>query len=159
MPSYKVGMKLDEARKLAEQLTTRLKELGAKRVETTGSVLREQSDIGDIDLIVDGEISKMAKEIGEVKGDGADRITLIYEGQQVNLFRGSEDNWGAMQMYLTGPKGYVIGYRMRAKKMGYVLNQHGLFDDKDNLVAGQTEEGIYKALGKEWKPPKARGKR
>lgn len=58
----------------------------------------------------------------------------------------------------TGPSGYSIGLRMRARKRGYLLNQYGLFNKKDKkYIVGTTEQSIYKALGKKWKSPELRG--
>lgn len=159
MPSYKVGMTLEEAQKMAKRLIEKLRKLGAKQVEVTGSVVREESDIGDIDLIVDGPIDEYGPKIGEVKGEGTERVTLIFEGQQVNLFRGSEKNWGAMRFYLTGPTRYCIAYRMKAKKKNWLLNQHGLFDENGELLEAKDEARIYELLGKRWKHPTKRGKR
>jgi DNA polymerase/3'-5' exonuclease PolX len=157
--TYKVGMNYQEAQELASELCTKLVALGAKKVEITGSILREEEEIGDIDLIIDGNISELAHQLCcELKSDGDKRVTLIYRGQQVNFFRGNSENWGAMQMYLTGPKYYTIAYRVRAKKMGYLLNQDGLFDQEGQCVASATEEDIYRALGKNWKHPRERGR-
>jgi DNA polymerase (family 10) len=159
MPSYKVGMTLKEAQNMAQRLIKKLRALGAKQVEVTGSVLREEPEIGDIDLIVEGPIDEYGPKIGEVKGEGKERVTLIFENQQVNLFRGSEENWGAMRFYLTGPTRYVIAYRMKAKKKGWLLNQHGLFDEDGKLLEAKDEARLYELLDKTWKHPTKRGKR
>lgn len=161
MSQATVKMPLAEAKALAEELLTVLKEKGISKAEITGSVLREEKYIGDIDIICDGQIEEIAKTLGPIQSgniEGSQRVILTYKGKLVNLFRTTEEEWGAMRFYLTGPTGYTIAYRMRAKKMGMLLNQHGLFKG-DKLVASRTEEEIYKALDKTWKPPQIRGKK
>lgn len=160
MATFKVGMSLKDAQAMAKELASKLMKLGAKEVEVTGSVIREKPEIGDIDLIVHGEIDKLAEQLDcEVKHTGTERVTLIYKGQQVNLFSGTPDNWGAMRFYLTGPTNYVIAYRMKAKRKGWLLNQHGLFDQDNKLLEAKSEERIYELLDKKWKHPRERGKR
>jgi DNA polymerase (family 10) len=157
MPSYKVGMSLHEAKEMVSELTDRFLGLGAHRIEVSGSVRRGKQEIGDLDLIVDGDIIALARGVqGELKEVGTQRTTMLYRGQQVNLFY-AKSNWGAMQFYLTGPKNYAIGYRMKAKTMGMKLDQYGLWKD-GVVIAGETEEEIYLALGKVYKAPELRGK-
>ena len=162
MSQATVKMPLAEAKALAEELLIILKEKGISKVEITGSVLREEKYIGDIDIICNGQIEEVAKQLGPIQSgniEGSQRVILTYKGKLVNLFRTTEEEWGAMRFYLTGPKNYVIAYRLRAKKMNFKLNQHGLFDATGKCVASRTEEEIYKALDKTWKPPQMRGKK
>jgi DNA polymerase/3'-5' exonuclease PolX len=81
---------------------------------------------------------------------------MLYRGQQVNLFY-AKSNWGAMQFYLTGPKNYCIGYRMKARSDDMLLNQYGLFDKSGKRLAGETEESIYAVFSKKYKDPWLRG--
>src|SRR5205085_6360441 len=62
----------------------------------------------------------------------------------------------AMQ-YFTGSKEHNVAIRQRAVRMGLKLNEYGLFRaEDDSRVAGETEEGIYQALGLDWIPPELR---
>ena len=62
--------------------------------------------------------------------------------------------------YFTGSKAHNINVRDRAVQLGFKLNEYGLFRvDDDSRVAGETEEGIYKALGMEWVEPELRENR
>jgi DNA polymerase (family 10) len=59
--------------------------------------------------------------------------------------------------YFTGSKEHNITLRSRALKMGLTLNEYGLARLDDNaVVAGETEEEIYAALGLAWIPPELR---
>lgn len=154
-------MPLAEAKALAEELLIVLKEKGISKAEITGSVLREEKYIGDIDIICNGQIEEVARTLGPIQSgniEGSQRVILTYKGKLVNLFRTTEEEWGAAKAFLTGPKGSVIGLRMKAKKQGFKLNQHGLFDGNGAKIAGETEEGIFKALNYTMKPPHLRGK-
>jgi len=143
---------------LAERLTGRLRNAGAARVQVVGSLLRGEQLIGDVDLLVEGDLLTLAPLLGEVVEAGASRSTVLVDGQQVNLFHGTEDEWGAQLFYLTGPSRYVIAYRMKAKRKGWLLNQHGLFDGEGRLLEARSEERIYELLGKKWKEPCLRGR-
>jgi DNA polymerase (family 10) len=62
--------------------------------------------------------------------------------------------------YFTGSKAHNIVLRDRAIQRGLKLNEYGLFRvDDDVRVAGETEEGIYEALGLAWVPPELRENR
>jgi DNA polymerase (family 10) len=70
------------------------------------------------------------------------------------LDRGS---FGAALQYFTGSKEHNVALRQRAVRMGFKLSEYGLFRiDTDEKVAGETEEGVYKALGLAWIPPELR---
>ena len=50
--------------------------------------------------------------------------------------------------YFTGSKDHNVALRTRAVKMGFKLNEYGLFRTADeSRVAGETEEEVYAALG------------
>jgi len=160
MPSYKaeVMMSLATAKELVAELTQELNKRGYLKVEVAGSIRRKKDWIGDIDLIVRGDDLLLLEGLGEAKERGESKWTFVYKGQQVNVFKCKEEHWGAMLLYLTGPKGSTVGLRIKAKKKNYVLNQYGLFDEKGNLLAAKTEAEIYKCFGKEYKDPEKRGK-
>jgi DNA polymerase/3'-5' exonuclease PolX len=152
-------MSLSTARMVVNSLTEQLKLIGITEYHVAGSIRRQAEWIGDIDIIIIGDISLIAKIEGfEIKEQGKERINGIYKGQQVNFFRAEEAYLGAMKFYLTGPTNYQIAYRLKAKKKNWSLNQKGLFDNKGNLIAAKTEEDIYKAFDKEYKDPVKRGK-
>lgn len=75
----------------------------------------------------------------------------------VRLWRAESVHLGAALFKYTGPTGYVIGYCSIAKRLGMKLNETGLWAG-DHRVAGETEESIYSALGKTFKPPADRGR-
>ena len=55
---------------------------------------------------------------------------------------------GAAMQYFTGSKEHNVAIRTRAVKLGLKLSEYGLFRVADDArVAGETEEGVYQALG------------
>jgi DNA polymerase (family 10) len=67
------------------------------------------------------------------------------------------ESYGAAMQYFTGSKNHNVTLRQRALKMGYTLNEYGLFRlDNEKLVASATEEEIYGALKLEYIPPEMR---
>lgn len=157
--TFKSKMPLAEAATIAEWLKHNLFALGAVRVQIAGSIRRGAPEIGDIDIIV--EAANWPEPLTKLPGvewvEGGDRkATLRYQGKQINVLRSDEDSWGAALFYFTGPSHYVVGYRVRAKKMGMTLNEYGLFRDGVN-IASRREEDIYTALDKTYKQPHLRG--
>jgi DNA polymerase (family X) len=59
--------------------------------------------------------------------------------------------------YFTGSKDHNVALRQRALKLGYTLNEYGLYRLEHNeKVAGDSEDGIYSKLGLAWIPPELR---
>lgn len=148
--------------------------------EIAGSIRREEPVVGDIDLVVtvpelelkehharvimaevlDEAIQQTPAHLREeirVLSGGPRRATARYGEYVINLWCGLPEEQGALLMYATGPARYNSAYRRRAKKMGFLLNEKGLWSD-GRRVAGHDECSIYTALGKPWKAPRLRGK-
>jgi DNA polymerase (family 10) len=82
---------------------------------------------------------------------------LLHGGFQADLRLVAADSRGAALQYFTGSKGHNIALRDRAIRLGFKLNEYGLFTTADDTrVAGENEEDIYSALGLEWIPPELR---
>ena len=82
---------------------------------------------------------------------------LLRGGQQADLRLVPPESRGAAMQYFTGSKAHNIALRDRAIGLGFKLNEYGLFRLSDGeRIAGETEEGIYAALGLPWIPPELR---
>ena len=153
----------------AEALADKVEKLVAPytdRVEVCGSYRRGSSRPGDLDVIIIPKkgvtLPDMVKAINPsaVNWIGEKKTQVIIDGRKVDFRVSSPKGWGAAQLYFTGPAGYNIGMRMRAKKMGMKLNEYGIFDRAtDKYLGGATEDEIYKVLGKTPKLPAERSKR
>ena len=128
-----------------------------------GSLRRKEETVGDVDIIVseslDAIMKRFEKDIKVKKVNGGEKkMDVDYKGMRFNIYHSELGSWGAMLFFLTGPAGYNIAYRKRAKMMGLKLDQYGLWNRYNELIASRTEENIYKALGKLYKEPELRGK-
>ena len=85
---------------------------------------------------------------------------LLWGGFQADLRLVPRESLGAALQYFTGSKAHNIALRDRAIQRGLKLNEYGLFRvDDDARVAGETEDGIYEALGLAFVPPELRENR
>ena len=118
-------------------------------VVIAGSVRRWKETIGDIDILA---ISMTPEEmietfiqlpfVEQVLSKGKTRSTIVMRGGiQSDLRVVFKESFGSALQYFTGSKEHNIKLRKRALKMGYKLNEYGLFDRKSNKkVAGESEE-------------------
>ena len=149
-----------------------LSRLFAKRIEgipgvvaavPCGSIRRFSETIGDIDIVVatndPAAVSKAVLEFGEVDevvGAGETKTSfLTREGMQVDIRTVRPDQMGSALMYFTGSKAHNIALRQRAIDREWLLSEYGLFDG-DDVIASETEESIYDALGMQFVPPTLR---
>ena len=139
---------------------------GVNSITPAGSLRRGKETIGDLDLLVTGPGAPAALEkavsfprVTEVLGRGANKtsIKVGQEGLQIDIRALAEESRGAAMQYFTGSKEHNVAVRIRAVKMGFKLSEYGLFRNEDDArVAGETEEGVYEALGMSWIPPEMR---
>lgn len=156
--SRKKDRPIKEVLPIAKKLIRRLTKLGLRGIIVAGSIRRKEPIVGDIDIMAMGKIDTLKNTKGmEVIKSGEKSITFMFEGHQVNLYSYKASFRGAMLLYLTGPGEFGVILRFRAKKMGYKLNQYGLWLG-DKLVAAKTEEEIFKKLDLEYKTPEYRNK-
>jgi DNA polymerase (family 10) len=91
------------------------------------------------------------------RGQNKASAKIGVEGIQVDLRALPAESFGAALQYFTGNKDHNVALRQRAQKRGLTLNEYGLFKLEGNdRVAGETEEGVYEALGLAWIPPEMR---
>jgi DNA polymerase (family X) len=132
-----------------------------------GSLRRGRETCGDIDILaVGGEQSLMDALISHphverVLGQGDTKSSVLLRGgYQADLRLVPPESRGAAMQYFTGSKAHNICVRDRAVQLGFKLNEYGLFRvDDESRVAGESEEGIYRALGMDWVEPELRENR
>ena len=134
-----------------------------KRAAVAGSIRRMQETIGDLDFLATSDkpgkviefFSKMP-EVINVYSKGEDKVLVRLKGGiDADLIIVPDESFGAALQYFTGDKRHNITVRAMAKKMGYMLDELGLWKGK-RRIAGRTEEEIYKALGMQTPPPEIR---
>lgn len=129
-----------------------------------GSYRRNAPMSRDIDIMIIGKISlsdyvsHLVKEFdGVVYGLGENRASVILNSDNVkaDVFLTPPSDRIAMLTYLTGPKQFNIRMRAKAKRMGYLLNQTGLYADCVKIPI-RTEKSLFKKLNMEWIEPENR---
>ncbi|WP_169980589.1 DNA polymerase/3'-5' exonuclease PolX [Microbispora sp. H10836] len=149
---------LGVATDLAERV---IASLPADRIAFAGSLRRMSETIGDIDILAVGDPALMelfARQpyVTEVIAKGERKTSVRSDrGLQVDLRLIPAESWGAAMVYFTGSKEHNVRIREMAVKKGWKLSEYGLFDG-DRLIASETEEEIYQALGMQWVPPALR---
>lgn len=155
-----------DALPLAERLVDHLSGVeGVERAQYCGSLRRFRDTIGDIDIVVAAadptpvmETVTALPDVSEVIGTGETKTSILTrEGMQVDVRVVEADQYGAALLYFTGSKAHNIALRQRAIEQGRLLNEYGLFvADTDEVVASETEEEIYAALGLDFVAPTLR---
>ena len=104
------------------------------------------------------EIFLAYPKVERVLGHGDTKSSVrLYGGYQADLRVVPAESRGAAMQYFTGSKVHNIVLRERAIQQGYKLNEYGLFRvADDSRVAGETEHGIYDALGLRYVEPELR---
>jgi DNA polymerase (family 10) len=152
---------------IAEELMETLRQVpGVEAITPAGSLRRGRETAGDLDLLVTGPEAANVLErfiayprVEEVLGRGENKASAKVgrEGLQVDVRALKPESFGAAMQYFTGSKDHNVAIRTRAVKMGLKLSEYGLFRVEDDAkVAGETEEGVYEALGLAWIPPELR---
>jgi DNA polymerase (family 10) len=158
---------LNFANNAANEMMDYLRALeGIEKITAAGSLRRGKETIGDVDLLVTGPNAAAVLErvaayprVNEVLGRGVNKTSVRVgrEGLQIDVRALDHESFGAAMQYFTGSKEHNVALRQRALRMGLTLNEYGLFRLDDNTrVAGETEEGVYRALGLDWIPPELR---
>ena len=139
---------------------------GVEAVTPAGSLRRGRETVGDLDLLVTGPAANAALDrfvtyprVEEVLGRGENKASARVgrEGFQVDVRALAPANFGAALQYFTGSKDHNVAIRTRAVKMGLKLSEYGLVRAEGDIrVAGETEAGVYEALGLPWIPPELR---
>ena len=155
-----------EAWILADSLLATLRALeGALRAEIAGSLRRAQETIGDLDLLVGSDdpeamCRQFARlpQVDEVIAQGGTKTSVrVRSGMQVDLRAVKPDSFGAAWQYFTGSQAHNVQLRGRAERMGKLkINEYGVFNEDGTRIAGETEEGVYAAVGCAWIPPELR---
>lgn len=150
-------------RKLLDDLMPQIKDMfkAYKKWEVVGSYRRKKSDWKDIDILVECDKAQFIKIVDVLEQDtgyvrtmaGPDIIRGTYKGYDFDVNRCEPGEWGAHLLYRTGPKELNLKMRGLAKSKGWKLNEHGLFDENSQLLARDTEEDIFKALGMPYLDP------
>jgi DNA polymerase (family X) len=176
-----VELPLSQAETLAEELR-RILALGCEKIAVAGSIRRRRSKIHDIDMVaipryeegtprtlfgdrerinvLDAELARLSSE-GKVqiieRGPKAVRFNVKPEECAVDLYIASPTTWATLLLIRTGSREHNIHMCTLAKERGMQLKADGsgLFRGS-HMVARDSEESIFEALGLPYVPPEKR---
>jgi DNA polymerase (family 10) len=148
---------------LAEKVVARMLEVpGVTHASYCGSLRRFSETVGDIDVVVAAAQAQPVMEalvamsvVDHVLGRGDTKTSIVTRrGTQIDLRVVEHGQLGAARLYFTGSKGHNIKLRQRALARGWTLNEYALsVIDGGQIIARETEEQIYAALGLPWIAP------
>jgi DNA polymerase (family 10) len=151
---------------LAQRLVARMLEVpGVVYASWCGSLRRFRETIGDVDIVVASDAPAPVMEalvsmplVEQVLVRGNDKTSVVTRrGTQIDLRVVAAHQLGAALLYFTGSKGHNIKLRQRALARGWTLNEYALSEvETGRVVASETEEAIYAALGLAFIPPTLR---
>jgi len=137
------------------------------KLEAAGSYRRRKETIGDVDILATSKKPEKVMdyfvkfpEIDYVYAKGPTKTMVRLKiGLDVDIRVVSEESFGAALAYFTGSKDHNIKLREIAIKKNWKLNEYGLFDKNEKMIAGKTEEEIYEKLNMQFIPPEMRENR
>jgi len=166
---------LGDGRPIAEDVRAFLAGVdGVERVDVAGSTRRWRETIGDVDVLVASDAGEAVGEalaewdrVDETLDLGPTKTSVRAGGLRIDLRVVVDAEFGAALQYFTGSKEHNVTVRNHAIDRGEKVNEYGVFDvsgieDPDegqrvgDLLASETEEGVYDALGLAWIPPELR---
>ena len=169
-PRFLLGYTMSTIRSIVDRLEA---VAGTEKVTVAGSARRRKETIGDVDILA---IAKKSDELMKVftgmpgvvniiaKGDTKSSVKLK-SGLNVDLRVVPAASYGAALNYFTGSKDHNVALRKIAVAKGWKLNEYGLFKatsekgrdiGKEKLIAGKSEEELYKAFGMDYIEPELR---
>ncbi|MGD8415184.1 MAG: DNA polymerase/3'-5' exonuclease PolX, partial [Candidatus Latescibacterota bacterium] len=161
---YQDRFLISTAEKQAEEIYEQIKNHpDVKRHLLAGSLRRMKETIGDIDILVTARKSEDIMEmfttmprVRSVVAKGPTKSSIVYgPGINVDLRVVKDDEFPFASHYFTGSKEHNTEIRGRAKKLGYRLNEYGLFKG-DTPTKCRDEAALFKKLGLDYIPPELR---
>jgi DNA polymerase (family 10) len=133
-------------------------------LQPVGSLRRGAETCGDVDILAVGadrtvlDLFVSYPKVTRVLAHGETKASVLLDsGLQADMRAVDAEARGAALQYFTGSKAHNIALRDRAIAQGCRLNEYGLVRVADNVrLAGDTEEGLYRALGLPLIPPELR---
>lgn len=160
-------LELDEAEKLANQVKASVI-IHCSQLEVAGSIRRKKNKIHDIDFVgvakSDLEWQKIAEDLRRSKakiscaGNSVIKAYLPFRGGlfKVDFYRAEPKTWGIHLLIRTGSAEHNMWLASIAVSKGMRLKYSEGLMKEGKAVAGETEEGMFAALGLPYPSPPER---
>lgn len=172
-------MILEQAERIAQTMVEELAPF-CVRIEIAGSIRRRRAEVGDIDLVcipkgLTGRAGILARcnraPNGRMVKEGEQYVVFEYQlpagfPLQLDLWfahQGGSDmfnpdpsNWGMLLLARTGSAMHNVWLAQRAKERGLRFNPHRGILKGDAVLASETEQQIFTALGCSYIQPERR---
>lgn len=142
------------------------------KIQIAGSYRRKAQESGDMDCLISSKVFSLAdiakilvenKVVTDVLAVKNTKLMGIAYCSEFGYFRLDiefvpECEWGSALLYFTGSKGFNQYMRLGAKKQGFLLNEHGLFDavTMKKVMPSPSEKHIFAFLGMQYVAPEYR---
>ncbi len=131
--------------------------------QVAGSFRRLRESIGDLDILVEASDRAAVTKallafpaLVSVISQGSERVSVeLGSSLQVDIRFFNPESFGAALLYFTGSRAHNIAMRKRALRHKWKLNEYGLYDG-DTLLAGRSEDEVFRRLQIPWIPPELR---
>lgn len=168
-------MKLSRAKVIADKYIELLQPL-CKRIEIAGSMRRQREEVGDIELVCipktttieDGlfgekEVRDFAfvnfiATLPRVKGNGEGKYTqiMIGNGDHIDLFMTTPEQWGIIFMIRTGSAAFSKRVVNEIKNNGYKCEEGYLKKLSGEVIPCYEEEDFFRITGTPYLEPSSR---
>jgi len=152
---------LERAHKVAAAVVKRLAPYCTK-IEIAGSVRRRKEWVNDIDLVLirsdPWNLHHEIMRLGSVRMSGNKIMRVMVGAIQIDIYFATPETWATLLLIRTGSAENNIRLCTLATKKGWHLaaSGDGLFDEKGQRIAGDSEESIFRALGLPYQRPQER---
>lgn len=137
-----------------------------ERIEIAGSVRRWKEIISDLDFVASSskpaEVHKYFLKLPYVhtviaKGNSKTSVRLDTLGFNVDLRVVKADEFACALHHFTGSKEHNVAMRSYAKKLGYKINEYGIFREATSRrVSIKTEKDLFAFFKMDYIPPELR---
>jgi len=149
------SLELAKAEALAKQVEETIKPLCGK-LEIVGSIRRKRPTVGDCDFVVKASDSNWSRIANTLKksqvictGSSLIKLNIPFECNlfQVDFYRAYDNNFGIQELIRTGSAEHNTWLASYAISWGCRLKYSDGLTRDGQVVAGETEESIFSALG------------
>lgn len=159
-PRSKKRVPMAQAKNVADTMGRAI-EPHAEAMVLVGSIRRRRPWIGDVEFVVlpkdPEEFHKIITDMGFQSGEKRRKYSVIAYGLKVELYVARDpQELGGLTLTYTGDYLFNIVMRSQAKKMGYKLDQYGIWKGSKIVFQSPDEKEFFDFLGMDYHTPEER---